>query len=241
MTATPPPVLAVQDHRTRSRRSVGQAALLGLALFLVSIGTFAPESAPDPGTASAADVRRFAIDNAGTLQVNTVAALASLPLLVMFVVVLAQQVRQVQPWSIGPQVMVCLVGVVATQDLFVTATSSIFALPDQLAAVTDQAAVTLYEVTAVAQWLYTLTVLVPCMALVATYSWLALRERLLARWICWAGFTMAMVGAVTAVILMIPAIQFDAFVLPLFGWWLWPAMIGSASAVRWWRSRQPAV
>lgn len=241
MTTTPPPVLAVQDDPTRNRRSVGQTALLGLALFLVSIGTFAPESAPDPGTASATDVRRFALDNAGTIQVNTLAALASIPLLIMFVVVLAQQVRQVQPSSIGSPVMVCLVGVVAMQTLFVTATSSIFALPSQLAAVEDQAVVTLYEVTAVAQWLYTLTILVPCMALVATYSWLALRGRLLARWTCWAGLTIATAGAVTAVVLMIPAIQIDAFVLPLFGWWLWPAMIGSASAVRWWRSRQPAV
>jgi hypothetical protein len=79
------------------------------------------------------------------------------------------------------------------------------------------------------------------MALVATYSLLALKGRLLARWICWAGFTMATAGAVTAVVLMIPAIQFDAFLLPLFGWWLWPAMISSASVVRWLRGRQPAV
>lgn len=240
MTTNPPPVLAVQDDATRNRRAVGHTALLSLALFLVSIGTFAPESAPDPGTASAADIRRFAIDNAGTIQVNTLAALASIPLLVTFVAVLAKHVRQVRPWSVGPSVMVCLVGIVAMQSLFVTATSSIFALPNQLAAVTDQAVVTLYELTAVAQWLYTLTVLVPCMALVATYSWLAIRGRLLARWICWAGFTMATVGAVTAVLLMIPSIQLDPFLLPLFGWWLWPAMIGSASAVRWWRSRQTA-
>lgn len=238
MTTTPLPVLAVQDDATRNRRSAGQTALLGLAVFLTSIGTFAPESAPDPGTASPTDVRRFAIDNAGTIQINTLAGLASIPLLVMFVVVLAQQLQKVQPWSVGPPVMVCLVSVVAMQNLFVTATSSIFALPNQLATVSDPAVATLYQVATVAQWLYTLTVLVPCMALVATYSWLALRERLVARWISWAGLTMATAGAVTAVVLMIPAIQFDAFVLPLFGWWLWPAMIGSASAVRWWRSRQ---
>lgn len=241
MTTTPPAVIAAQDDPTRTRRSVGQTALLGLALFLTSIGTFAPESAPDPGTASAADIRSFAIDHAGTIQVNTVASLASIPLLVMLVVELAQQLRKVQPWSIGPPVMVCLVAVVAMQNLFVTATSSIFALPNQLATVNDHAVVTLYELTAVAQWLYTLTVLVPCMALVATYSWLALRGRLLARWICWAGLTMATAGAATAVVLMIPAIKVDAFLLPLFGWWLWPAMIGGASAFRWWRSRQPAV
>ena len=237
MTTTPRPMLAVQDSPTRDRRLLGYAALLGLALFLVSLATFAPESAPDPGSASAPDVRRFAIDNAGTIQVNTLAALASLILVVTFVAALAQQVRQVRPASIGPHVMVCLAGVIAMQGLLLTAVSSIFARPDQLADATDQVVLTIYEMTTVAERLYTLTILVPCMALVATYSWFALHCRLIARWVSWAGFVMATAGALTAIALMIPSIQVDTFLLPLFGWWLWPAMIGSALAVRWWRTR----
>ncbi len=237
MTTTPRPVLAVQDSPTRSRKLLGHVALLGLALFLVSLATFAPESAPDPGTASATDVRRFAIDNTGTIQINTLAALASFILLVTFVAALAQQVRQVRPGSTGPQVMLCLAVVIAMQTLILTAVSSIFARPDQLDDAADRAVLTIYELTAVAEWLYTLTILVPCMALVATYSWLALRCQLVARWVCWTGFTMATVGALTATTLMIPSIQIDPFLLPLFGWWLWPGLIGSASAVRWWRSR----
>ncbi|MGA8044767.1 MAG: hypothetical protein WCA30_00715 [Dermatophilaceae bacterium] len=237
MTTTPRPTHTVQDSPTQDRRLLGHAALLGLALFLVSLATFAPESAPDPGTASATDVRRFAIDNAGTIQANTVAALASIPLLVIFAAVLAQQVRQVRPASIGPHVMVCLAGVVAMQSLYLTAVSSIFARPDLLTDVADPAVVTLYEMTAVAEWLYTLTILVPCMALVATYSWQALRCRLIARWVCWAGFAMATAGALTAIIHILPSTQLDTFLLPLFGWWLWPAMIGGASAARWWRTR----
>lgn len=237
MTTTPRPTLAAQASPPQGRRLVGHAALAGLALFLVSLATFAPESAPDPGTASAADVRRFATDNAGTIQVNTLAALASIALLVTFVAVLAHQVRQVRPASIGPSIMLCLAGVVAAQSLFLTAVSSIFARPDQLAGVSDEALVTIYEVTAVAEWLYTLTILVPCMAIVATYSWPALRCGLIARWICWVGFAMATAGALTAVVLMIPSLQLDTFLLPLFGWWLWPGLIGGASAARWWRSR----
>ena len=234
---TPRPTLPAQASPPQTRRLLGQAAVLGLALFLVSLGTFAPESSPDPGTASATDVRRFATDNAGTVQVNTLAALASIMLLVPFVAVLAQQVRRVRSASIGPNIMLCLAGVVAMQSLFLTAVSSIFARPDQLADITDQAVVTIYEVTAIAEWLYTLTILVPCMAIVATYSWLALRCRLIARWVSWVGFTMATVGALTAITLMVPSVQFDAFLLPLFGWWLWPGIIGGASAARWWTSR----
>ena len=237
MTSTPRPTMATQASAPQTRRLLGHAALLGLALFVVSLATFALESAPDPGKASAADVRRFATDNAETIQGNTLAALASIALLVTFVAVLAQQVRQVRPASIGPSIMLCLAGVVAAQSLFLTAVSSIFARPDQLADVTDQAVLTIYQVTAVAEWLYTLTILTPCMAIVATYSWLALRCHLVARWVSWIGFAMATGGALTAVALMIPSLQLDTFLLPLFGWWLWPGLISGASAARWWRSR----
>ena len=237
MTTTPRPAIAVQASAPQTRRLLGHTALLGLALFVVSLATFAPESAPDPGTASATDVRRFATDNAGTLQVNTLAALTSIALLVTFVAVLAQQVRQVRPTSIGPSIMLCLASVVAAQSLFLTAVSSIFARPDQLADITDQAVVTIYQVTAVAEWLYTLTILTPCMAIVATYSWQSLRCHLVARWVSWIGLAIATAGALTAITLMIPSLQLDTFLLPLFGWWLWPGLIGGASAARWWRSR----
>ncbi|GAA4398956.1 hypothetical protein GCM10023168_05590 [Fodinibacter luteus] len=237
MTTTPRPTLTLRDSPARERRLTGHAALLGLAMFLASLATFAPESAPDPGTATATVVRRFAIDNAGTIQVNTLAALATIMLLVIFVAILAQQVRQARPASIGPPVMVCLAGVIATQSLFLTAVSSLFARPEQLAGATDETVATLYQVTAVAEWLYTLTILVPCMALIATYSWLALRCQLITRWVCWAGFTIAAAGALTTITHIVPTLQLDTFLFPLFGWWLWPGMIGTASAIRWFRSR----
>lgn len=237
MTTAQQPTLAAQASPPQSRHLVGYAALVGLALFLASFATFAPESAPDPGTASAADVRRFATDNAGTTQLNTLAALASIALLLTFVAVLAHQMRQVRPGSIGPSILLCLAGVVAVPILFLTAVSSIFARPDQLSEVSDQALVTIYQMTAVAEWLYTLTILVPCMAIVGIYSWSSLRYRLIARWVSWAGFAVAASGPLTAIVLVVPSVQFDPFLLPLFGWWLWPGIVGSASAVRWWRSR----
>lgn len=91
--------------------------------------------------------------------------------------------------------------------------------------------------TAVGEWLCTLTILVPCLVLVATYSWPALRYRLIAPWVCWVGFAVATSGALTALIHSVPSSQLDTFLPPRFGWWLWRAMVGAASAVRWWRSR----
>lgn len=225
-------------HRPQSRHLIGQAALLGVSLFLVSLATFAPETAPDPGRVTAPEVRRYAAENAETIQVNAMASLVSLLLLVAFVAGLAQQIRQARPSSIGPRVMTALTGVIAAQILFVTAASSIFGRPSDLAGVTDGAVVTFYQVMAVAEWLYSLTVVAPCMMLVATYSWLAFRCRLIARWVCWTGFVAAFAGAVTAVALAVPGNHVDPFLGPLLGWWLWPLTVGLASSLRWWRRRK---
>ncbi|MFW5472447.1 DUF4386 family protein [Knoellia sp. CPCC 206450] len=237
MNTTTQPTPRAQDSPTRDHRLLGRSALLGLVLFAVSIATFAPEQAPDPGNATAADVRRFSADNAGTLQMNTLAALASVLLLVMLVAVLAQQVRQVKPTSTGPGVMLTLAAIIAMQSMFTIAVASVFARPDQLAEAEDGAVATLYRLTAVSEWLYSLTLLVPCMALVGTYSWLALRSHLVARWVGWSGAVIATTGVFTLVGHVVPSLKVDTFVVPLFGWWLWPGLVGGTSALRWWKSR----
>jgi hypothetical protein len=237
MTTAVRPVPTVHGRPTQSRRLLRRLALAGIALFIVGLGTFAPEFAPDPGTATASDIRHYAADNATTIQVNALAALASAGLLVTFVSCLAQQIRDVRPHSTAPNVMVPLGAVIAAQILYQAAVLSMFGRPEQLAEISDQAIVTLYQMTAIADWLYTLTVLVPCMILVATYSWHALRCRLIARWVPWAGFAIAAAGATTAIGHVVPSIELDPIVIPLFGWWLWPLAVGGAALARWWSTR----
>ena len=134
-------------------------------------------------------------------------------------------------------VLVALGALGSAGMLSLTAATSIFGLPEQLAMVSDTAVVTMYDFAAVAQWLYTLTVAGPCMALVATYSWLALRHRLMARWVSLAGFVIVAAGAFTLVSLTLPDSGIDIFVIVLFGWWLWPLAVGGALGVRWLRTR----
>ncbi len=210
---------------------------MGLLLFVASIGTFAPESSPDPGTATATAIRRFSAQNAGTIRLNLLAALLSVALLVFFVAGLAQQIREVRRDSAAPVVMVVMAGIVATETLFVAAVSSIFGRPHDLTSVSDGALVGFYQTMAIAQWLYTLTVLAPCMVLVATYSWAALRNRLVARWVSLTGLAVAAAGGVTALGLALPSHQFDTFLIPVFAWFLWPLAVGGAMSVRWWRIR----
>lgn len=219
-----------------SRRLVGRTALTGLTLFLVSIGTFAPEVSPEAGRSIAAQIRRYAADNAGLIRANTLASLICVGLLLFFVAGLAQLVREARRGWIGPVILVSLSAVIAAQVMYLTAVTSIFGLPDQLSEVSDTTIVTMYDVAAIAQWLYTLTVAAPCMVLVATYSWLALRHRLMARWTSWAGFAIAAAGAATLVGLTLPS-PVDLFAIVLFGWWLWPLVVGGALGVRWLRTR----
>lgn len=228
---------ASEGGSPQSRRALGQAAAFGLALFGVSLASFTPESTPDPGTATAAEIRRFAAANATTIRLNTLAALASVALLVTFVAALAKQIRAMRPDSIGPNVMVSLAAVVAAQMLFLAAASSVFGRPEELADVSDGAIVSFYQLLAIAEWLYTLTVLLPCAVLVATYSWLALGCRLIARWVSFFGFALTIAATVTTILLFTPFTRLDTLVVPLFGWWLWPLTISSAAGVRWWRSR----
>lgn len=225
-------------HRPdRAPTSLGRPALLGLALFLASTATFSPENAPEAGTASAAEIRRYAVDNADTLWLNLIAGLLSLGLLVYFVVELARLVREARRDSVGATVMTVLVGAIAANALLVTSVASIFGRPAELSAVSDRTVLTLYDVSAVTDWLYSLVIVGPCTLLVATTSWLVLRHRLMARWVAWAGFVMVAAGAVSAVSLVLPASEFDPFVIALFGWWLWPLAVSGALAARWWRSR----
>ena len=236
MTTAEHHALVDQAPLAPSRRLLGRTALTGLTLFLVSIGTFAPEVSPEAGSSTAAQIRRYAADNADTIRANTLASLICVGLLLFFVAGLAQLVREARRGWIGPVILVSLSAVIAAQVMSLTAATSIFGLPDQLSEVSDTTLVTMYDVAAIAQWLYTLTVAAPCMVLVATYSWLALRHRLMARWTSWAGFAIAAAGAATLVGLTLPS-PVDLFAIVLFGWWLWPLVVGGALGVRWLRTR----
>ncbi len=236
MTTAEHPAPVDEAHLAPSRGLLGRTALTGLTLFLVSIGTFAPEVSPEAGSSTAAQIRRYAADNAGTIRTNTLASLVCVGLLLFFVAGLAQMVSEARGGWIGPVILVSLSAVIAVQVMYLTAVTSIFGLPDQLSQVSDTTIVTMYDVAAIAQWLYTLTVAAPCMVLVATYSWLALRPRLMARWTSGAGFAIAATGAVTLVGLTLPT-PVDLFAIVLLGWWLWPLLVGTALGVRWLRTR----
>ena len=59
--------------------------------------------------------------------------------------------------------------------------------------------VTLYTVGVVTELFGTFTLASVCTVLVKSFSWVALRDRLMARWVCVAGFALTLVAAIEAV------------------------------------------
>ena len=225
--------LASSPH---ARRTLGLAALTGLMLFVVSLGTFTPESSPAVGDATAAEIRRFAADNAGTLKLNQVAALIGIVLLVVFVAALAQLVRARRPHSIVPDVLVLCGAVIAVHNALNTAVKTIFAFPHEVASVSDSTIVAWYDLDGVVQWFGAMVRVAPCMVLIAAFSVFALRTRLMARWVSWAGLAVA-AGGIARGVDVFDVLGPVGFVT-LFGWWLWPLAVGGALGVRWLKARR---
>ncbi len=190
----PPADLASLPH---TRRTLGLTALTGLMLFVVSLGTFTPESSPAPGDATAAEIRRFAADNAGTLKLNLVTGLIGIALFAVFVAALAQLARNRRPRTIVPGVLL-LCGAVSMVELALnTAVRSIFVFPHEIASVSDSTVVAWYDLSGVEEWFASMVTAGPRMVLIVAFSVFALRTRLMARWVCWSGLAVAAFGLIS--------------------------------------------
>jgi hypothetical protein len=227
---TQPSPLASPVHR----RTVAITAAAGLAMFGVSFGGWSEAPAPAPGSASAAEIRRYAADNAGPLQLWAASSIVGAALLVVFVAGLAQLVRQNRRDSVLPGVILVCGGIVAVQSLLHSAAGSVFAFSHEMEGVSDATVVTRYDIAEFTEYLGSFVLCGSAMVLVASFSYVALRSRLMARWVSWVGLLLAAVGAA----LVLPFLDIgEAFLIVLFGWWLWPLAVGIALGVRWLRTR----
>jgi hypothetical protein len=208
-----------------------------LALFGVSFTTWTPES-PEPGDSTAAEIRRYAADNAGAIRLGLFGGLVCVALLVVLVAALIQLARTARPASIVPGVLL-LCGAASIFDSMLNLTvMSPYGFQNELDKVPDSTVVRWYDLVGVAEWSGTLTYLVPRMILIVAFSLFALKTRSMARWVSWAGFAIAAVAAVHMVAILFNITALDpTFLIVLFGWWLWPLAVGGALGVRWLRTR----
>ena len=237
--------LTAENNRTLAerpvdRRTLGLTALSALLTFAVSLGTWSDGSTPEVGKATGAEIRQYALEHATQLRVSAVAVLAGSLLLTVLIAGLAQLLRRSRPDSVMPAVLVVSGSVAIVGMLLNAATASVFAFSHELEGVPDSTVVTYYEVAEVAEhFMYGWVLVGPCMLLIATFSLGALRDRLMARWVCWFGFVLAAEAAFEMVSALFPDPGFGGLHLILiFGWWLWPLAVGGALGSRWLKLRR---
>lgn len=220
-----------------SRRIVGTTALCGLVLCVASLVGWTPESSPGAGSATAEEIRRYAEDNAGLLRLNAMAALVGVTVFAFFVSGLAEIIRQARPTSIVPGVVLLCGAAAAAADLLRAAAAGIFAFPHEMEGISDRAVVTLYNMGAASELFGAFTLATVCTVLVMSFSWVAFRDSLMARWVCVAGFMPTLLAAIKIVQTGLPFPVADgAFLIITFGWTLWPLAVGAALGVRWMRT-----
>jgi hypothetical protein len=236
--------LTQQDAETTAaspvvRRTLGVTALSALLTYAVSLGTWSEGSTPEVGKTTGAEIRQYALDHGTQLRVSAVAVLAGSLVLIVLIAGMSQLLRQSRPGSVMPTVLVVSGSVAIVGMLLNAATASVFAFSHELDGVSDSTVVTYYEVAEVAEhFMYGWVLGGPCMLLVATFSLAALRDRLMARWVCWFGFILA--AEAVFEILSAPFPDFglgSLHLILIFGWWLWPLFVGSALGWRWLRTR----
>jgi hypothetical protein len=228
---------AIVARSESERKIAGVAAITGLTLFVVTVASDTPES-PESGRASAREIRQYAADNADVLQFALAGSLLYLALFVVFIAALVQLVRSRRPGSVAPgAILLCAAASLADNILYMAVTSP-FAFPHDLDKVSDSTVVSWWNLVALAEWSQTINMAVPRMILILAFSLAALRTRLIARWICWAGFVIASAGLfqVIAVLFHIDSLD-HTFLIALFGWWFWPIFVGGALGIRWVRTR----
>jgi hypothetical protein len=219
------------------RNTMGIAAITGLTLFVVTIASDTPES-PESGRVSARAIRQYAADNADVLQFALAGSLLYLALFVVFIAALVQLVRSRRQGSVASGAILLCAAASLTDNILYMAVTSPFAFPHDLDKVSDSTVVSWWNLVALAEWSQTINMAVPRMILILAFSLVALRTRLIARWVCWAGFVIASTGLfqVIAVLFHIDSLD-HTFLVALFGWWFWPIFVGGALGIRWLRTR----
>lgn len=221
------------------RRTVGIAALTGLMLVLVTFSLETPES-PESGQAGAEQIRQYARDNTDVLQFAVGGSLLYTAMFVVFIAALVQLVRSRRPGSVGSGVIVLCAAVSLVDVILYLAVTAPFAFPDELDKVSDSTVVSWWNLVALAEANQFFTTAVPRMILILAFSLVALGTKLMARWVCWAGFVIASAG-LFQVIAILFHIHIDSlnhtFLVALFGWYFWPLFVGGAVGIRWIRAR----
>lgn len=218
----------------RTARRTG--AWAGPLWLVAGLGSFAPES-PELG-ADAPAIRAYVQEAHGTLTLNAVSSLVGIVALLALVSALANLVEAHRPGSVAGRYVLGAGVLAAAQMVFFHAVYSVWLFIDP-AALGDEELTTLFAAGALADSFGSLALVVTC-SMVAVVSWLALRHRFLSRPVAVLGL-LIVAGELVGLGQLLGAspVLATAMYVAIFGWMLWPAVVGTDLALRL-RGRGPA-
>ncbi|WP_298885176.1 hypothetical protein [uncultured Serinicoccus sp.] len=235
-TQRPAPTTPVTSTPDRVRRAQRTAAWAGPLCVVAGVGTFAPEP-PEAGT-DPAGIRSHVEQQLDVLAVNAVCALVVAAALLVLVSALASLIESHRPDSLAGR-YVTGVGVLSAAQLVVFASVyGVWVFVDPVASLDDATVVTLFSAGAFGDSFGSLTLVLTC-SMVALVSWSALRYRFLSRPVAVFGLLVA-TGEIVSLGQLIVAnpVSSTGMYVAIFGWFLWPAVVGLDLGFRLLRGRR---
>jgi hypothetical protein len=220
---------------TTSRGAAITAAVTGPLLLVVSFAQ--PPDGPDVATATAAQIRTWALSQATALRIGALGGMLALALLLIFTAALTRILRDARPHALLADAFAGASWLlIVALFLNTTAAAVPTVLPDLIGAdtatVDDQVLRGWYGITGFTHLLgdFQLTFIA---LLVGAFSLAALQARLVARWVGWLGAAVTVAAALgVAGVTTNTGPLYGFWMAGIFGWVVWTAVVGVALGLR---------
>jgi hypothetical protein len=226
----------LDTRNPRTARGAALTAAVAGPLFLL-LGFAMPPDGPPVATATAAQIRAYAVGQATTLRIGTLAGVAGVVVVLVLTAAFAQVVRAALPESVladlGAGAGYLLAGAFL---LNVTVAAVPTVLPGligtDLSAVDDAILLGWYGLNGVLHLLGDLQMAL-ITVVVGTFAIAAIRGRFLPRWLAWLGVAIAVAAALgTAGVTLGWAPLYGFWFAGQYGWVLWYPVAGIALELR---------
>ncbi|MGC5583797.1 hypothetical protein ACPYOC_05550 [Ornithinimicrobium sp. W1665] len=211
------------------RRARRTALVAGLVWLVAGVGTFAPES-PGPGT-DATGIRAHVEQNLDVLTLNAASSLVAVVALLALVSALVTVLQAEGPGGTASRYVLGAGTLAAVQMVFFHAVYAVWLFVDP-AALGDTEVRALYAAGLFADAFGSLALVVTC-SMVGLVSWLALGHRFLSRPVAVLGLLVA-AGELVSLgqLLGENPVSSTGMYVAIFGWFLWPAVVGVDLGIR---------
>jgi hypothetical protein len=234
--------LAARRTPDATDRGARLAAAGSAAVFLLLAGIGGTPTGPPVETATAAQIRAYLEQNDTSIRAAALGTALLVPTLLVFTAALARLVRNRLPGSLLADLVIGA-GVLVVLRLWLSGAADAMTLVQRL----DRTDLSDVDDATLRGWYGTTNFMhffsdlwaAPIAVLVVAFSLAALRGRLVARWLAWAGLVVGASAAVGTVGVAVASRTLAwGWFGGLFGWVVWTVAVGAALGIRAVRTRR---